>query len=120
MAIAIPAYPPRPNQSLSRLQAIVTDSQAKVALTTTLLSAYLQGRFAENPLYPLLPFFVKRWTEKQLTITEIYQQSRRMQISCQETLAALANTDIVCPPVESNLLNTYLSYFKCSGFLTTP
>lgn len=30
--IAIPAYPPRPNQSLSRLQAIAADAQAKVAL----------------------------------------------------------------------------------------
>ncbi|MBW4687497.1 MAG: thioester reductase domain-containing protein [Komarekiella atlantica HA4396-MV6] len=75
-------------------------------------------RSPENPLYPLLPFFVKKWTEKQLTITEIYQQSRRMQINCQETLTALANTDIVCPPVDSNLLNTYLSYFKRSEFLT--
>ncbi|TFI51134.1 non-ribosomal peptide synthetase [Mastigocladus laminosus UU774] len=33
--IAIPVYPPRPNQSLSRLQAIVADAQATIALTCT-------------------------------------------------------------------------------------
>jgi acyl-CoA synthetase (AMP-forming)/AMP-acid ligase II len=33
--IAVPAYPPRHNQSLFRLQAIVTDAQATIALTTT-------------------------------------------------------------------------------------
>ncbi|WP_348244514.1 fatty acyl-AMP ligase [Leptolyngbya sp. DQ-M1] len=32
-AIAVPAYPPRPNRSLSRLQAIVENAQPKFALT---------------------------------------------------------------------------------------
>ncbi|MEM8808433.1 MAG: fatty acyl-AMP ligase [Cyanobacteria bacterium P01_G01_bin.38] len=36
--IAVPAYPPRKNQNLSRLQTIVADSQASVLLTT---DAYL-------------------------------------------------------------------------------
>ena len=48
-AIAVPAYPPRPNQSLSRLEAIAADAQVKVAFTTTSLLAYLESRFAENP-----------------------------------------------------------------------
>ena len=34
-AIAVPAYPPRLNRSIERLQAIVDDAQATVALTTT-------------------------------------------------------------------------------------
>ena len=76
------------------------------------------GRSLENPLYPLLPFFLKKWSEEQLTITELYQQSRRPKISCQNTLAALAESDIVCPPpVNAELLNTYFSYFIRSGFL---
>ncbi|MEB3339555.1 alpha/beta fold hydrolase [Okeania sp.] len=49
-AIAIPAYPPRPNQSLSRLEAIATDAEAKFALTTTPLLGYLKSRFAENSI----------------------------------------------------------------------
>jgi 8-amino-7-oxononanoate synthase len=32
--VAVPAYPPRRNRSLSRIQAIVDDAQARVALTT--------------------------------------------------------------------------------------
>jgi acyl-CoA synthetase (AMP-forming)/AMP-acid ligase II len=34
-AVAVPAYPPHFNRSIERLQAIVTDAQATVALTTT-------------------------------------------------------------------------------------
>ncbi|MHC5772062.1 MAG: AMP-binding protein, partial [Nostoc sp.] len=33
--VAVPAYPPRPNQNLSRLQAIVLDAQETFALTNT-------------------------------------------------------------------------------------
>ena len=32
--VAVPAYPPRRNRSLARIQAIVDDAEAKVALTT--------------------------------------------------------------------------------------
>ncbi len=32
--VAVPAYPPRRNRSLSRIQAIAADAEAKVALTT--------------------------------------------------------------------------------------
>jgi acyl-CoA synthetase (AMP-forming)/AMP-acid ligase II len=46
--IATPAYPPRPNRSVSRLQAIVADSEAKFALTTQSLIDDIQNRFEEN------------------------------------------------------------------------
>lgn len=74
----------------------------------------------ENPLYPLLPFFIRRWSEKQLTYLELNQQAIRPQINCQETLTALANTSIVCPPLDKKLLNTYFSYFIRNGFLDSP
>lgn len=47
--VAVPAYPPRRNQKMSRLMAIVTDAQATVALTTTSVFTNLQGRFLESP-----------------------------------------------------------------------
>src|SRR5690242_12745358 len=34
-AIAVPAYPPRPNRSLLRLQSIVADAEASIVLTNT-------------------------------------------------------------------------------------
>ncbi len=40
--IAVPAYPPRRNQNLSRLQAIAQDAQAKIVLTSTSLLHNLQ------------------------------------------------------------------------------
>lgn len=43
-AIAVPAYPPRRNQNLSRLQAIATDAGAKIVLTTTSLLDNLKER----------------------------------------------------------------------------
>ncbi len=47
--VAVPAYPPRRNQKMSRLQAIVADAQATVALTTTSVLGNIEGRFTENP-----------------------------------------------------------------------
>ncbi len=49
-AIAIPAYPPRPDQSLDRLEAIATDAEAKFILTLNPLVPYLQGRFSISPI----------------------------------------------------------------------
>ena len=46
--VAVPAYPPRANQKLSRLQVIVLDSQATLALTTTSLLTNIEGRFAQD------------------------------------------------------------------------
>ncbi|MBE9211735.1 fatty acyl-AMP ligase [Plectonema cf. radiosum LEGE 06105] len=45
--VAIPAYPPRLNQSLSRLQAIIVDAQPTLVLTTQFLMSKLQQKFKE-------------------------------------------------------------------------
>ncbi|PSO79193.1 MAG: AMP-dependent synthetase [Cyanobacteria bacterium QH_9_48_43] len=50
--VAIPAYPPRRNQNLSRLKAIVTDSQSTLALATASQVAGLEARFAREPEFP--------------------------------------------------------------------
>ncbi|MDM3856889.1 MAG: AMP-binding protein [Aphanizomenon gracile PMC649.10] len=47
--IAVPAYPPRRNQNLARLQAIVADTQAKVVLTTTSLLSNWEVWFNQIP-----------------------------------------------------------------------
>ena len=52
--IAVPAYPPRRNQKMSRLQSLVIEAQAKVALTTESLSNKIKSRFAQNPEFPQL------------------------------------------------------------------
>lgn len=47
--VAVPAYPPRRNQNLSRLQAIVADAQPEVALTTTSVLSNIEVQLAQNP-----------------------------------------------------------------------
>ncbi len=47
--IAVPAYPPRPNRSLERLEAIVANSQAMVVLTIDSILETLNRRIADIP-----------------------------------------------------------------------
>jgi acyl-CoA synthetase (AMP-forming)/AMP-acid ligase II len=47
--VAVPAYPPRRNQTMSRLQSILANAQAAVALTTTSQLGDIEVRFAEEP-----------------------------------------------------------------------
>jgi len=46
--VAVPAYPPRPNQKLTRLQAIVADAEPKVILTTSSLLDKIERRFTHD------------------------------------------------------------------------
>ena len=54
--IAVPVYPPRRNQNLSRLQAIVTNAQASVVLTTNTLVSQFQNRISHNRELAALPW----------------------------------------------------------------
>lgn len=74
-------------------------------------------RSKENPLYHLLPFFLKKLPEEQLAISKRARQSTDPQISCSATLTALAGSSITCPPLDAKLLNTYFSHFIRSGWL---
>ncbi len=49
-AVAVPAYPPRLNQSLMRIQTILQDAQATVALTTSTILSSLHRRFTDETL----------------------------------------------------------------------
>ncbi|NER49124.1 MAG: fatty acyl-AMP ligase [Symploca sp. SIO1A3] len=52
--IAVPVYPPRRNQKLSRLLAIANDAQAKIALTATSILTDLDQRWSDqSALAPL-------------------------------------------------------------------
>ncbi|OKH50387.1 thioester reductase [Calothrix sp. HK-06] len=68
-----------------------------------------QARSQSNPLYPLLPFFLKNSSQ--------HQQAKEPKISCQATQTALVESSIICPEIDAKLLNTYFDYFIRSGFL---
>src|SRR5262249_44908330 len=46
---AVPAFPPRPNRPMPRLQTIVADGQVKFALTSADILKSIQSRVAETP-----------------------------------------------------------------------
>ena len=52
--VAVPVYPPRRNQKLSRLLSIANDAQPKIALTTSFTLAKIEKKWSEEPdLAPL-------------------------------------------------------------------
>nr|AQQ74973.1 hypothetical protein [uncultured bacterium] len=49
-AVAVPVYPPKMNQNLERLLAIIDDARPTIALTTSAIFSRLQGRFSRIPI----------------------------------------------------------------------
>ena len=72
----------------------------------------------ENALYPLVPLFNEEVDQNQVNASEFAEKTPTFD--CQNMLNGLAGTDIVCPPTDAKLLETYLSYFIRSGFLDSP
>src|SRR5919199_1331267 len=84
--VAVPAYPPRRNQSLSRLQAIVTDAQATIALTTTTVFFNVERQFIQSPTLQSL-----RWLATDNIASDLAQTWHKPAISS-NTLAFLQYT----------------------------
>ncbi|PAX60571.1 polyketide synthase [Brunnivagina elsteri CCALA 953] len=72
---------------------------------------------SDNPLYTLRPFLLERWSKEQLTIPDLYLKAKRPFISCEATIKALAGSNIVCPPIDSNLFMIYSAFLIESGFI---
>lgn len=84
--VAVPAFPPRPNRSMSRLQAIVTDAQPMVTLTTTSVLANLEGQLER---YPELA--VMRWLSTNDLKSSLKSDWQEVAVSS-DTLALLQYT----------------------------
>ncbi|GAB4194981.1 MAG: fatty acyl-AMP ligase [Roseiflexaceae bacterium] len=54
--IAVPAYPPRPNRPMPRIQAIVRDAHASTVLTSQALLDEIEQRFEQQPELRLLRY----------------------------------------------------------------
>ncbi|WP_375498713.1 amino acid adenylation domain-containing protein [uncultured Nostoc sp.] len=72
----------------------------------------------ENALHPLLSMMSEKVYQNSLTIMELYQNT--VDYDYQNTLNGLADSAIVCPPMDVKILDKYLSYFVSSGFLNSP
>ncbi len=85
--IAVPAYPPRPNRSLSRLLAIARDCQPKVALTVEKTFASIEKQLAQTPELQNLEWFATDTLDED----ENFHQWQRPEISS-DSLAFLQYT----------------------------
>ncbi|BCL83201.1 non-ribosomal peptide synthetase [Ktedonobacteria bacterium brp13] len=56
--VAVPVYPPRLNQNLTRIEAIIQDADAHAALTTSAILSGLQRKFTEDSLLQQLHWLV--------------------------------------------------------------
>ncbi|MDZ8027175.1 MAG: amino acid adenylation domain-containing protein [Nostoc sp. DedQUE11] len=72
----------------------------------------------ENVLHPLLPMMSEKVYQNSLTIMELYQNT--VHYDCQNTLNGLADSAILCPPMDAKLMDKYFSHFISSGFLNSP
>ena len=65
-AVAVPAYAPRLNQSLQRLQAIALDAQASVAMTTKNLFSRIEPLLSQTPQLETLKWLLSDTLEDEL------------------------------------------------------
>jgi acyl-CoA synthetase (AMP-forming)/AMP-acid ligase II len=84
--IAVPVYPPRRNQNISRLQALMTDAQAKIALTTTPVLSNIENRFTENREFQAL-----HWLTTDSIVGELAHSWQKPEVR-KDTLAFLQYT----------------------------
>jgi natural product biosynthesis luciferase-like monooxygenase protein len=85
-AVAVPAYPPRRNQSLSRLQSIVADARATTALTTKTVLSNVERQFTQFPTLQAL-----HWLATDNIASDLAQAWLQPAISS-DTLAFLQYT----------------------------
>ena len=71
----------------------------------------IAGASSEHPLYPLVPFFSEDTSNKQAVKSGI------LKFDCQNAIAGLSNSQIICPDIDEKLLSTYISYLAKQGFL---
>ncbi len=85
-AVAVPIYPPRPNRTLARLQEIVTDAGATVALTTRAILSALKHLVTDSPALEAV-----RWLDTEDIPATLAQTWRSPEIR-PHTLAFLQYT----------------------------
>ncbi len=62
--VAVPAYPPRRNRTMERIEAIAADAEAKIALTTTEVLDRVQGVLDHSPSLKKMPWLASNTVEK--------------------------------------------------------
>ncbi len=74
-----------------------------------------------NGLSSLMRFLYESHSQESGTVSRKSEKDvPTVRLDCQNTLNGLAGSSVACPPVDSELLNVYFSYFIESGLLPSP
>ncbi|MBD2196207.1 MULTISPECIES: amino acid adenylation domain-containing protein [Calothrix] len=76
-------------------------------------------KYKENVLNPIKSLFTEKNPQTNLTYFETFLLTSQA-FSYENTLTGLRETSIICPNVDSKVINAYFSYFIQSGFLQSP
>ncbi|MEU3830690.1 amino acid adenylation domain-containing protein [Streptomyces sp. NPDC029080] len=86
----------------------------------TEMLAELTARLPDHPMAPYVAMFVEPARDSEVSVKQMYTDGIFPAFGRHNTDAALADSALVCPPVDAELLDTYLREFKRTGFLAPP
>ena len=78
---------------------------------------------SENALYPLISIFSEEASRVNASDADPDTKitpTAALEYACKNTLAGLAGSSIICPPVDQQLFSVYFSYLIKIGFLHVP
>ncbi|MGW9206129.1 amino acid adenylation domain-containing protein [Embleya sp. NPDC055664] len=82
--------------------------------------ADLTAQLPDHPMAPYVAMFVEPAHDSDVTVKQMYTDGTFPRFGRHNTEAALAESGLVCPPVDAELLDTYLREFRRTGYLAPP
>ncbi|WP_129311565.1 amino acid adenylation domain-containing protein [Streptomyces sp. L2] len=82
--------------------------------------ADLTAHDPSQPMAPFMPMFIEPARQASISVKEMYFAGTFPRFSRDNFEAGIADSGLSCPPVDADMLDTYLDYFVGSGFLAPP
>ncbi|MET4224577.1 non-ribosomal peptide synthetase [Oerskovia enterophila] len=74
----------------------------------------------EHPVVAFLPIFTNVATSSDVTVKELYFEGTFPRFGRERTERDLASSGLLCPPVDADMLDSYIRYFHAVGYIRTP
>nr|BFD82068.1 hypothetical protein StreXyl84_14690 [Streptomyces sp. Xyl84] len=82
--------------------------------------AELTARLPDHPMAPYVAMFAEPARDSGVSVKQMYTDGVFPTFGRHNTEAALSDSPLVCPPVDADLIDTYLHEFRRTGFLAPP
>ncbi len=73
-----------------------------------------------HPIVAFVPIFTDPAAARDITVKELYRARIFPTFTRDHTETDLNDAGLTCPPVDDELLDSYIAYFHQTGYLTTP